>query len=276
MIETLVQRVSGFTLGDTIPRGIAGFGIKKRQAVRDNQMEVLKNPWAKETKAVIGRQSDVKNNGFSGPNSTLMRKGGGWRGGAKKCNILGETAVQSGQTQSFDILVEIGGVFRHFRSVSSSLSAKAVQNDHIDARLWPRQAVSRGYVASSQITESGDDPPYTRRDRSLHSLCCGCTTDGSWSMSHSGLGRFAVGPIRQNAQGRPGRRRAQVGDHRPTRSSPRIPFTGIEPLFHTIGVPEAVLFHRSAERNSSSAKGSSSNAAPTANWRRCCLRNWLK
>ena len=55
--------------------------------------------WAKETKAVIGCPSECqKRRDFQG-GLDFDEKGGGGRGG-QKCEILGENAVQSGQTRS--------------------------------------------------------------------------------------------------------------------------------------------------------------------------------
>ena len=77
-------------------------------------------------------------------------------------------------------------------------------------------------------------------------LCCGCSTDGSWSMSR--LLGWDDSPASRSAK-MPKADLALCGrvETIGRKIIAQNTFTGIEPLFHTVGVPEAVLFHRGAE-----------------------------
>jgi hypothetical protein len=79
--------------------------------------------------------------------------------------------------------------------------------------------------------------------------CCGCTTDGSWSVSRllgwdDAAGTRSAPAKMPKADLAVAERVETIGRKIITQNT----FTGIEPLFHTIGVPESVLFHEGPER----------------------------
>jgi predicted Zn-dependent protease len=78
------------------------------------------------------------------------------------------------------------------------------------------------------------------------SLCCGCTSDGSWSMSRL-LGWDESPAARSAKMPKADLALAERVETIGRKIIAQNTFTGIEPLFHTVGVPEAVLFHRGAE-----------------------------
>jgi len=87
----------------------------------------------------------------------------------------------------------------------------------------------------------------TRRAFGLTAVLCaslasfGCTTDGEWSVSRM-LG-WDDKPRVSNMP-KPDLATAERVETLGRRIIAQNTFTGIEPLFHTIGVPETVLFHR--------------------------------
>jgi hypothetical protein len=87
----------------------------------------------------------------------------------------------------------------------------------------------------------------TRRVLALLALSlasCGCTTDGQWSISRM-LG-WDDAPRASNMP-RPDLATAERVETFGRKIIAQNTFTGIEPLFHTVGVQEAVLFHRGSE-----------------------------
>ena len=76
-------------------------------------------------------------------------------------------------------------------------------------------------------------------------LLCGCTSDGSWSMSRM-LG-WDEKP-RQSQMPKADLATAERVETIGRKIIAQNTFTGIEPLFHTIGVPEPALFHEGPER----------------------------
>jgi hypothetical protein len=76
-------------------------------------------------------------------------------------------------------------------------------------------------------------------------LLCGCTTDGSWSMSRMlGWDETPKQAPLPKADLATAERVETIGRKIIASNT----FTGIEPLFHTIGVPEPALFHEGPER----------------------------
>jgi hypothetical protein len=78
------------------------------------------------------------------------------------------------------------------------------------------------------------------------SLCCGCASDGSWSMSKM-LGWDDTPSTRSAKMPKADLATAERVETIGRKIIAQNTFTGIEPLFHTVGVPEPVLFHRGTE-----------------------------
>jgi len=78
------------------------------------------------------------------------------------------------------------------------------------------------------------------------SFCCGCASDGSWSMSKM-LGWDDAQSTRPAKMPKADIATAERVETVGRKIIAQDTFTGIEPLFHTVGVPESVLFHRGAE-----------------------------
>jgi hypothetical protein len=77
-------------------------------------------------------------------------------------------------------------------------------------------------------------------------LCCGCASDGSWSMSKM-LGWDNAPSTRSAKMPKADLATAERVETIGRKIIAQNTFTGIDPLFHTVGVPEPVLFHRGAE-----------------------------
>jgi hypothetical protein len=76
-------------------------------------------------------------------------------------------------------------------------------------------------------------------------ILCGCTTDGSWSMSRMlGWDDTPAHARMPKADLATAERVETIGRKIIAQNT----FTGIEPLFHTIGVSDLVLFHEGPER----------------------------
>jgi hypothetical protein len=74
----------------------------------------------------------------------------------------------------------------------------------------------------------------------------GCANDGSWSISRM-LGWEDDKPYRPDRMPKADLAIAERVETVGRKIITQNTFTGIEPLFHTIGVPESVLFHRGSE-----------------------------